>query len=168
MQHESAVSFRRAPLLGPCIRLAKPGTPFRITPAGHKFRATVFADQHAPSRRTSTPFTEEDRKLVRHARVLFRQRGWRPYSPVTISPRSLLRPLAWNFPLIAGARKLILVVSEWRSYNANSSSNAFASFTSVNQPYTGASSSSARCRLPWSRQRCAARGGADFPGFGLL
>jgi hypothetical protein len=119
MQHQSAVSFRR---VGPRIRLAKPGTPFRITPAGHKLRTTVFADQHAPSRRTSTPFTEEDRKLVRHVGVLFRQRGWRAtISPttltvdascrrdVTTSRRSLLRPLASNFPLITGARKLILV-----------------------------------------------------------
>jgi hypothetical protein len=148
MQHQPAVFFRRAQLLGPRIRLAKPGTPFRITPAGHKFRATVFADQHAPSRRTSTPFTEEDRKLVRHARVLFRQRGWRAtISPtkltvgascrrdVTTSRRSLLRPLASIFPLITGARKLILVVSERRAHNANSSSSAFASFRSrVSKP----------------------------------
>src|SRR6478672_1776665 len=56
--------------------------------------------------------------------------------------------------------------------HASSSNSAFASFRSrvskpsVNQPYTGASSSRACCTLPWSRQRCArltaARSSQDF------
>ena len=62
--------------------------------------------------------------------------------------------------------------SSSKGYAANSSSNAFASFRSrvsnpsVNQPYTGASSSRACRTLPWSRQRrarlMAARSSQDF------
>jgi hypothetical protein len=62
-----------------------------------------------------------------------------------------------------------------RSHDANSSSNAFASFRSrvsnpsVNHPYTGANSSRASPTLSLiAPEACEAHGGAEFLGFGLL
>jgi hypothetical protein len=51
----------------PRVRLAAPGAPFGVTAAGHKFRATIAANQHTPGRRLSPRPTKHDRTFVRHA-----------------------------------------------------------------------------------------------------
>jgi hypothetical protein len=62
----------------PRVRLTAPRAPFCVASAGHKFRATVAANQHAPGRQLSPRATKYDQTFVRHASNLHLNHNARP------------------------------------------------------------------------------------------